>query len=72
MTAKSDEIDNLGLEGPLEGDLKEERVSLEGALADLIRKERVSWNEKGKIKWVTRVFFNRVANGRRNKNHIDL
>lgn len=47
------------------------------SLSRLIRKERVSWNQKCKIKWAkegdcnTR-FFHREANGRKNKNHIDL
>ena len=42
VIAKNNEIDNLGSESSLKRDLKEERVSLKGPLADLITKESVS------------------------------
>lgn len=41
----------LSWKGSLIRALKEERVSLKEDLAKLIMKERVSWNQKCKIKW---------------------
>lgn len=77
VVARIHEIDALELEGPLDSALKEERVSSKGDLAEMIRKENVSWSQKSKIKWTkegdcNNSFFHRAANDRRNKNHLGL
>lgn len=77
VVARIHEIDALELEGPLDSALKEERVSSKGDLAQMIRKENVSWSQKSKIKWTkegdcNNSFFHRAANDRRNKNHLGL
>ena len=61
----------MDLEGLLDSPLKEERVILKLDLAEMIRKENVSWNQKSKIKWAKEGdcnigFFHKVENGRRN------
>lgn len=77
IVARIDEIDALDLEGFVDNVLKEERFSLKGNLVELIRKEKVSWIQKSKIKWDKEgdnntSFFHRKVSGKRNKNQIGL
>lgn len=70
-----EEIDLKEGEGLMDPALREERDTLRGEYAEVIRKENMNWSQNMKVSWAKEgdcnsAFFHRVASGRRNKNCI--